>query len=117
MDIQMYPSVHLECDGTVFGSMEPRSDNDVQATHVGTIDQTHKSRDHDLCWNQMKNNKKIYLSECNTIHCHKLCEDTSKFLNTADFLLDCKSRKYWIMMQKKESDSICPKPSNESLST
>ena len=59
MDQQMYPSVHQECNGTAVGSMEPRPDNDVQATHFGTMDPTHNSRDNDLCWNQLKNNKNL----------------------------------------------------------
>ena len=40
MDPQMYPSVHLEGDGTAAGSMEPRPDKDIKSTHVGTMDPT-----------------------------------------------------------------------------
>ena len=69
----MYPSVHLECNGTAVGSMELRPDNEVQATHVGTMDLTHKSRDHDLP-QQMQPNSLLQI----------MLGYISKFLNTAD---------------------------------
>ena len=118
MDPQMYLSVHLECDGTGVGSMEPRPDKEVQATHVGTMDLTHKSRDHDLCWNQRRIIKKFTSANATQFtainHARIHLSFSTQWIS--DSLLDCNSGKYWSMMRKKESDSICPKPSKDSLS-
>ena len=84
----MYPSVHQECDGTAVGSMEPRPDNDIQATHFGTTDPTHNSRHYDLCLNKLKNNKKF--TSVNATQFTATNHARISF-STHQILLDCKS--------------------------
>ena len=52
MDPPRYPSVHLECDETVVGSMEQGQIMMYRLNISGTIYVRHKFRDNDLCWNQ-----------------------------------------------------------------